>query len=117
MIKRFLTLAMILIGVSTIAAAGTGKKDKKENAIAVAEMIPMLTEEDLSELAIEIAEYNGTESLDIAPQTYQVFDEGGELIHEETVHFEGDPSQEMKQLMRQSDFLMEKGDLQIYKIF
>ncbi|GEM_PF-5004456 len=117
MTKRFLTLAMILIGVSTIAAAGTGKKDKKGNAIAVAEMMPTLSEEDLSELNLEMIESDGTESLDIAPQTYQVFDEGGELMLEETVHFEGDPSTQMKELIRKGDFLLEKGDLHLYKIF
>lgn len=116
--KQLLTLALItsLVG-SAFAVTGTGEKDKnKKNTMIIMEL-PVLTEQDLEEIAAEMSFHNTTDVLEITPQTYQVYDSQDRLVLEETVRFENNPSRDMKALMRKSEFLMEKGDLLVYKVF
>lgn len=116
--KQLLTLALIttLLG-SAFAGTSTGEKDKNKTSNTAIMELPILTEQDLEEISAELEFHTALGTMEIAPQTYQVFDSKNELIMEETVQFENTPSGDMKVLMRKGEFLIEKGDLLIYKVF
>ncbi|MEQ9297384.1 MAG: hypothetical protein RIF33_02425 [Cyclobacteriaceae bacterium] len=116
--KQLLTLALIttLLG-SAVAGTNTGEKDKNKNSNTTIIELPVLTEWDLEEISAELEFHTALGTIEIAPQTYQIFDSNNDLIKEETVQFENSPSGDIKALMRKGEFLMEKGDLLIYKVF
>jgi hypothetical protein len=116
--KQLLTLALITgLAGSAFAGLATDKTDKnKKNSVIIIDL-PVWSEEDLTDISAEMYVHTTNDALEIAPQTYQVYDRQDRLVLEETIGFENDPSRDMKALMRKSEFLMEKGDLLIYKVF
>lgn len=116
--KQLLTLALItILSGSAFADPSTVDKDKDKTSETIIVDLPVLMEEDLEEISAQLEFHTVPGTMDIAPYTYQIYDSNDELIMEETVQFENVPSTDMKTLMRKGEFLMEKGDLQIYKVF
>ncbi|MEQ8711570.1 MAG: hypothetical protein RIC80_01050 [Cyclobacteriaceae bacterium] len=116
--RQLLTLALIttLCG-SAFAGNNTGENDKNKTSNIVIVELPVLMAEDLDEISAQLELHTVPGTMDITPNTYQVYDTNDELIMEETVQFENTPSGDMKVLIRKGEFLMEKGDIQIYKVF
>lgn len=116
--KQLLTLTLIsALVVSSFTGTAAGEKDKNKPSGTASIELPVLTDQDLEEMIADMDLVSSNETLEIAPQTYQVFDDQDNLIMEEIVKFENSPSTEMKDILRSGEFLMEKGDILIYKIF
>lgn len=116
--KQLLTLALITgLVMNSFADIALAAHDKTKPSDASLMALPVLTNEDLEAIIAEMEADPACQSLEIAPQTYQIFDKDDNLIMEETVPFENSPSIKMKASIRKGDFLFEKGDLMVFKIF
>lgn len=116
--RQLLTLALIItLCANAFAGNNTGENDKNKTSNIVIVELPVLMAEDLDEISAQLESNTVPGTLQITPNTYQIYNSNDELIMEETVQFENVPSGDMKTLIRKGEFLMEKGDIQIYKVF